>query len=214
MEAVHSSFREQYEIRCYNCKAQFDAVQSVWCNCLVTQHSLVCPSCLTCFCKSPTSYKIKFWTSAPQILWDREIEDRKYDGMQIVNPDPADIIRPLVLLVDDERDIRRLAIRAISGLGYGIVVAKNGMEALDMTKAYKPDLILADALMPRMDGREMCRRIKSDPETSEIKVVIMTSLYTQSKYKTEAFKEFRVDSYLSKPLEFNCLRDILQRYLG
>jgi CheY-like chemotaxis protein len=215
MEAIPAEpLPNRYEVRCYNCKAQFDALQSVWCNCLVTQHSLVCPSCLSCFCKAPTAYKIQFWSAAPQTLWDRELEDHRLDQKQFRNPDPEEATRPLVLLVDDEKEIRRLATRAITGLGYGIIVASNGIEGIELAKRYHPDLILTDALMPRMDGREMCKLIKSDAETARTKVVIMTSLYTQSKYKTEAYKDFLVDAYVSKPLEFNALRDILQRFLG
>lgn len=214
MEAIPAPLQNRYEVRCYNCKSPFDALQSVWCNCLVTQHSLVCPSCLSCFCKSPTAYKIQFWSAAPQTLWDRELEDHRMDQRQFRNPNPDEASHPLVLLVDDEKEIQRLATRAITGLGYGIIVAGNGFEGLELAKRYKPDLILADALMPRLDGREMCKILKADPDTSKMIVVIMTSLYTQSKYKTEAYKDFGVDSYVSKPLEFNSLRDILQRYLG
>jgi len=203
----------KYEITCYTCKARFDALDSVWCNCLVGERSLVCPSCLNCFCKANTAYKERFWASAPQELWDLKLDEHRRD-FDKPNPNPEKVIRPLVLVVDDEKEIQRVAIRDIEGLGYGVILAKDGIEGFEMAKKYKPDLVLSDALMPRMDGREMCRRIKSDPETAKIKVVIMTSLYTQSKFKTEAFREFRVDGYLSKPLDFNQLRSVLQKHLG
>ena len=68
--------------------------------------------------------------------------------------------------------------------------------------------------MPKMDGREMCRLIKADAETAGIKVVVMTSLYTSVKYQTEAYKSFKVDDYLAKPLDFSQLRTMLEKHLS
>jgi CheY-like chemotaxis protein len=79
---------------------------------------------------------------------------------------------------------------------------------------YQPDLVLTDAFMPRVDGREMCGRLKSNPATSGLKVIIMTALYTAARYRSEAFRDFHADDYLSKPLEFKDLRAVLQKHLG
>lgn len=68
--------------------------------------------------------------------------------------------------------------------------------------------------MPRLDGREMCRRLKDDAATASVKVVVMTALFTSVKYRTEAFKNFKVDDYLAKPLDVNTLRTLLQKHLG
>ena len=120
----------------------------------------------------------------------------------------------MVLLVDDETDIQRVAASAILSLGYGLAIARNGQEGLALAKAYRPELVLSDALMPGLDGREMCRRIKEDPENAKVKTVVMTALYTAVKYRTEALRAFRVDDYLTKPLDFSQLRDVLQKHLG
>jgi len=85
---------------------------------------------------------------------------------------------------------------------------------LDLAQRYKPDLVLTDALMPRMDGREMARRIKEEAATAKAKVVVMTALYTNVKYRTEGFKKYKVDDYLAKPLTFEDLRAVLQKHLG
>ena len=103
---------EKYEVTCNSCKARFDALDSVWCNCLVSERSLVCPSCLNCFCKANTSYKERFWASAPQVLWDHKLEEHRKD-FDKPNPDPENVLRPLVLVVDDEKEIQRIAIRDI-----------------------------------------------------------------------------------------------------
>ena len=130
------------------------------------------------------------------------------------NPDPELVEHPLVLIVDDEKDIRRVAFAVVTGLGYHAVVASDGEEGIELAARYKPDLILTDAFMPKLDGREMCRRIKTNPETAAAKVVVITSVYTASRYKYEAYKEFQADDYLSKPLDLSSLRDLLRKHLG
>jgi CheY-like chemotaxis protein len=204
----------QYPVSCFHCQATFDAIQSTWCSCLVTERTMVCPVCFECFCKAPPSYKQKFWSGAPRELWERKFKEHHEPFEAPENPPPSEVGRPLVLLVDDEKDIQRVASKVIASLGYSMVLAKNGEDGLRMAKQYQPDLVLSDALMPKMDGREMCRRIKADPETEQIKVVVMTALYTNVKYKTEAYRNFRVDDYLAKPLDFTTLREVLQKHLG
>jgi len=205
---------ETYVVACHSCRSTFDALEATWCSCLATERTLVCPSCLSCFCKAQPQYKQTFWRNAPKALWDRKLEEHKQALEPPANPEPAEAVRPLVLLVDDEKDIQRVASRAIAGLGYGLVVARNGQEGLDLAKRYRPDLVLSDALMPQLDGREMCRRIKEDPETAGAKTIVMTGLYTAVKYRTEAHKAYKVDDYLTKPLDFALLREMLQKHLG
>lgn len=205
---------QTYVVSCHACRAAFDALDTPWCSCLVSERTLVCPTCLDCFCKAKPQYKQAFWRGAPRSLWDRKLNEHQQSVQLPENPSPADVARPLVLLVDDEKDIQRVAASAILGLGYGLVVARNGQEGLALAARYQPDLVLSDALMPGLDGREMCRRIKEDPANARVKTVVMTALYTAVKYKTEAIRAFRVDDYLSKPLDFAQLRDVLQKHLG
>jgi CheY-like chemotaxis protein len=205
---------ETYMVSCHSCQGSFDALESPWCSCLVTERTLVCTNCLTCFCKAPPSYKQKFWAGAPKILWDRKFEEHSTAFEPPPNPDPSAVVRPLVLVVDDEKGIQRVASRAIESLGYGMVLARDGIEGLELVQKYRPELVLSDALMPKLDGREMCRRIKVDLGLAETKVIIMTGLYTNVKYRNEAFKNFKADDYLSKPLDFAQLRTLLQKHLG
>lgn len=207
---------ETYSVACHNCGSNFDAVDTPWCSCLVTERTLVCPHCLQCFCKAPSAYKSKFWSSAPKALWDRKFKEHHEDFTPPANPDTDAVTRPLVLLVDDEKDIQRVASRVIQSLGYGLVLGHNGEEGLELARRYQPDLVLTDALMPRMDGREMARRIKEEaaPGTTVPKVVVMTALYTNVKYRSEGFKTYKVDDYLAKPLAFEDLRGVLQKHLG
>jgi CheY-like chemotaxis protein len=203
-----------YAVACHKCQARFDALKAEWCSCLVSERTLACPSCGTCFCKAAPAFKHKFWSAAPKAMWDRKFAERDDKFEPPANPAPGDAPRPLVLLVDDERDIQRVAIRVLRELGYGVVLARDGVEGLALAKSHKPDLVLTDALMPKLDGREMGRQIKTDPETANAKVVVMTALYTAAKYRQEGLRAFKADDYLSKPLEAAELRAVLERLLG
>ncbi len=205
---------ETYSVACHNCRSDFDALDATWCSCLVAERTLVCPQCLQCFCKAPAAYKSRFWSNAPRSLWDRKFKEPHEDFAPPANPEPDAARRPLVLGVDDEKDNQRVASRVIQSLGYGLLLAYDGEEGLELARRYRPELVLTDALMPKLDGREMGRRIKDDPEGAATKVVVMTGLYTNVKYRTEGFKVYKVDDYLAKPLAFEELRALLQKHLG
>lgn len=211
---INKEQEQKYPIDCFNCGQTYDALESLFCNCLAPERSLVCPRCLRCFCKAPLKYKDRFWQNAPQPMWDRESDHHNGKLHARPNPAPGEVNRPLVLVIDDDPRMRNMAAKVIEELGYGTIVAADGEAGLQLARMYLPEMILTDALMPRMDGREMCRRLKEDPVTAKVKIVITTALYTQSKYRTEAFRQFHVDEYLSKPLSFNELLELLQRFLG
>jgi len=202
-----------YVVTCNRCQKSFDGLLADWCDCIASERTVACPSCGSCFCKVP-AYKQKFWAGAPQQMRERRQNESRAPADERQNPARGDLTRPLVLLVDDETIIQRVATRVIEGLGYGVLVAKNGEEGLELARVYKPDLVLTDALMPKLDGREMGRQIKEDPETADVKVVLMTALYTNVKYEHEAYKSFKVDDYVTKPLDVERLRAVLQKHLG
>jgi two-component system cell cycle response regulator len=117
----------------------------------------------------------------------------------------------VVLIVEDEAINRKLIEKMVSSLGYRTLVAQNGVEGLDITKTQLPQIVLTDALMPKLDGREMCRLLKSDPLTRHVKVVVMTALYVKSKYRYEAINQFQADEYLNKPLKIDELKIVLEK---
>lgn len=205
---------EKYIVQCINCGSPFDATDASWCTCITASRSFVCPSCLTCFCQAPPSFKQEFWSRAPQSLWQSKLAERDIAPPREPLPTPSAVTRPLVIVADDEPAVQRIVTLAVASLGYGCILARDGQEALGLTLQYHPDLLLTDALMPKLDGREVCRRLKADPSTKGTKIVIMTSAYTAVKYKVEAVKAFGVDEYLNKPLDFKTLRAVLQRMIG
>ena len=103
-----------------------------------------------------------------------------------------------ILIVDDTETMRLYEHMLLSGQGYELDMAENGVQALEKIKDFKPDLVLMDIMMPEMDGIECCRRIKSDPESKKTKVVIVTTKSEYGKVK-EAFAA-GCDDYVTKPI--------------
>jgi CheY-like chemotaxis protein len=203
-----------YSVVCANCSVTFDAADADWCSCLTKERTFVCTNCLTCFCKAPPSYKEKFWVQAPPRLFERKSgELRRREGDVAPNARPEDVRRPLVQLVEDDEDIQIIVQRVCANLGYGFIGATNGQDGLSIARRYRPNLVLSNAFMPKLDGREMCRILREEPGGADIKMVVMTGLYTDTKYKSEALKRFHIDDYLSKPVAITDLINLLQRHL-
>ena len=104
-----------------------------------------------------------------------------------------------ILLVDDDMDTLRLVGLMLQRQGYEVRVASSGQQALGMVQAEMPDLILLDIMMPEMDGYEVARRLRSDPATSEIPIIMFTAK-TQVDDKVMGF-EAGADDYLTKPTQ-------------
>jgi CheY-like chemotaxis protein len=81
----------------------------------------------------------------------------------------------VVLVVDDEPNIRRLIQHHLTRHGYGVELAHDGRQALESLQARRPDLILLDVMMPGMDGFDVLRHIKDDPDTAGIPVMMLTA---------------------------------------
>ncbi|MBI4565959.1 MAG: response regulator [Planctomycetes bacterium] len=103
-----------------------------------------------------------------------------------------------ILIVDDEVSNRQFLRQCLKSLGYAVEEAADGVEALERLEKNLPDLVLLDVQMPRMDGFTVCRRLKSDPATLLIPVVIVTSL-DQIPSRIHA-KDLGADDYLCKPI--------------
>jgi DNA-binding response OmpR family regulator len=204
---------ESYVVECYHCKVAFEANDADWCSCLTKERTLVCTNCLSCFCKAPPSFKEKFWIEAPPTLFERKTAEARRAATLPANPPPSSSIRPLVLAVEDDEEIQHIVQRVCLNLGYGFIWAGNGQDGLDLAREYKPNLILSDAFMPKLDGREMCRLLKESGAFGETKMVVMTGLYTDTKYRSEALKRFHVDEYLAKPVAVTELINLLQKHL-
>jgi CheY-like chemotaxis protein len=200
----------RYTVACHACQKPYDASAAEWCACITSLRSPVCPACGACACAAPKLYRDGLWSSAPQDLCQRRFAERA-EPFEPVPVDPDSLKRPLVLVADDEPVILRLALKVLERLGYGVVAARDGQEAYRLAVDYRPDVLLLDALMPKMDGREVGRRLKENPATSGVKVIVMTSTFTATKYKSEALTAFRADEYITKPVDFKLLEALLKK---
>ncbi|MGV8119838.1 MAG: response regulator transcription factor [Candidatus Xenobiia bacterium LiM19] len=105
-----------------------------------------------------------------------------------------------ILVAEDEQDIQKvIKITLKFKGGFNVSFANNGLEVLDCVKQDRPQLIILDVMMPRMDGYETCRRLKADPDTSSIPVVFLTAK-AQEKEIEEGLKLGAID-YIKKPFE-------------
>ncbi len=106
-----------------------------------------------------------------------------------------------ILIVEDDRHIVALVRYILEREGYDVRVARDGVEGLDTAREYMPDLVVLDLNMPRMDGVEMCRRLKSEQNP----LVIFLTVHTE---RTAMARGYRAgaDDYMVKPFE---LEDLL-----
>jgi putative two-component system response regulator len=104
-----------------------------------------------------------------------------------------------VLAVDDQPENLAALVGALQPLGYRVLTAENGTEALDRAREGQPDVILLDVMMPEMDGYEVCRRLKSDQETRLLPVVFVTGL--DSRQARLQGLEAGATDFLSKPFD-------------
>ncbi len=120
-----------------------------------------------------------------------------------VGPEPGR--RPLVLVADDNADMREYVTQLLA-TRYDIVTAADGMEALDAVRTHRPDLVLSDVMMPRMDGFELVRALRADPDTASVPVVLLSARAGEE--STVEGLDAGADDYLVKPF---AARELLAR---
>ena len=116
-----------------------------------------------------------------------------------------------ILLVDDEPDLLQLVSLRLQAAGYGVEVAYDGQQALDQVKLARPDLIILDLMLPKLDGYKVCRLLKFDERTKSIPILIFTAR-AQVEDVTLA-TECGADAYLTKPFEAKALLEKLEELL-
>jgi DNA-binding response OmpR family regulator len=117
-----------------------------------------------------------------------------------------------VLVADDEDDVRELVVYRLSRSGYDVVEARDGEEALRLAGEQTPDLLVLDVMMPRIDGYELTRRLRAEPATSRVPVILLTAR-TQENDVSQGF-EAGADDYLKKPFNPDELLARVRAVLG
>ncbi|MGB6054094.1 MAG: response regulator, partial [Burkholderiaceae bacterium] len=117
----------------------------------------------------------------------------------------------IVMVVDDSLTVRRVTQRLLSREGFQVVLAKDGVDALQQLQAITPDVMLVDIEMPRMDGFDLTRNVRGDERTRQIPIIMITSR-TAAKHRNYAL-ELGVNEYLGKPYREEDLLAAIQGFI-
>ena len=121
-------------------------------------------------------------------------------------------LAPLILVVDDSLTVRRVTQRLLVREGYRVVLAKDGMDAMERLAEERPAVLLSDIEMPRMDGFDLVRNLRADPRLADMPVIMITSRIAQ-KHRDYAVR-LGVDHYLGKPYSEDELLGLVARHVG
>ena len=116
-----------------------------------------------------------------------------------------------VLVVDDDDVIRQLITVNLELEGFEVIPAVDGQDALDKVKDARPEVVTLDVMMPRVDGWEAAARLRADPETAHIKVILLSARAQES--DIQRGERIGVDAYLTKPFDPDELIDVVRRLM-
>jgi two-component system, OmpR family, alkaline phosphatase synthesis response regulator PhoP len=116
-----------------------------------------------------------------------------------------------ILIVDDEKDLVYGVSLQLETSGFEVLVAYDGQEGLDKARKEKPDLIILDLMLPKIDGFKVCRMLKFDEKYKKIPIILFTVRAQESDKQTAA--EVCADAYITKPFEPQVLLDKIEELL-
>ncbi len=117
-----------------------------------------------------------------------------------------------ILVVDDEPIIVRLMEFILARQGHDLIVAVNGEEALEKIKTHRPDLVLLDIMMPRIDGYEVAQKVRADPQTAELPIIMLSAKAQDEDIRRGV--EVGVDEYITKPFTPDHLVRVVSEHLS
>lgn len=113
-----------------------------------------------------------------------------------------------ILIVEDEESLLKLESILLMSHGYDVTGVQNGRAALEQLAADKPDLVILDIMLPEIDGFEVCRRIKENPETRDIPVVMLTAKKSSQDYDKGI--AVGASAYITKPFKSAKIMEVIQ----
>ena len=116
-----------------------------------------------------------------------------------------------ILLVEDSITVQYIVARALSNQGYEVCTARDGEEALRVAREKLPNLIILDVILPKLNGFQVCRTLKSSANTAGIPVIMLTAKWKDSDRKWGI--EQGADAYLIKPFEDQALFDVVSQFI-
>jgi twitching motility two-component system response regulator PilG len=117
-----------------------------------------------------------------------------------------------ILVVEDEESLLKLESILLSSKGYNVTGVMDGKSALEEVMAHRPDLVILDIMLPEIDGFEVCRRIKENPATSAIPVVMLTA--KKNSQDVARGTEVGASAYLTKPFKSAKVIEVIEELIG
>jgi len=117
-----------------------------------------------------------------------------------------------ILIVEDEESLLKLESILLTSKGYHVEGVADGRAALEAVKNLEPDLVLLDIMLPEIDGFEVCRRIKEDPTTKHIPVIMLTA--KKSREDMARGEQVGADWYITKPFKSAMVIETIQRFIS
>lgn len=146
-----------------------------------------------------------------QLSMQEAIQEAKPDTVERYELDNSD--QPVrVLVVDDSVTVRKVTSRLLSRQGYEVTSARDGVEAMTLLSEHKPDIMLLDIEMPRMDGFEVASAVRNDPEHQDLPIIMITSR-TGEKHRNRAFS-LGVNEYIGKPFQEGPLLEAIEKLIA
>lgn len=190
---------QQYLATCPHCNAQLAVKSSALGN------SRNCPGCGTAF---PVPLSLPVYQEQPQLgQVDIYIPAKVAPQHESASPSSQTI-----LIVDDSSTVRAVTSKSLQKCGYHVITASSGEDALEQIQLSVPGLVLLDIKMPGMDGYEVCKKIRSQPETRDLPVIMLSG-------KDAFFDKVRgrlagCNAYITKPCSANVLRETASQYIS
>lgn len=116
-----------------------------------------------------------------------------------------------ILVIDDEPELVKAITIRLKASGYEVIPAPDGQEGVDKAQEFRPDLILLDIIMPKIDGYEVCKTLKTNPKTKNIPIVIFTASGQRDLEKR--CMAVGADAVIKKPFETTELLELVNKFL-
>lgn len=156
--------------------------------------------------------ELGFEAGAKAYIPIKEVQDKLYNTVLELLTKSKFYQDRLILVVDDSKSILTLVEDGLAMAGFKTILANDGMEALDLLKRYRPNLIVTDIYMPNMNGFELCKKIQQDKEYRSIPIIVMSTSFERS--DMSRILQYGAAAYIVKPFHIDELVILVEKLLS
>ena len=131
---------------------------------------------------------------------------------KMVTADAFPSCKPIILIAEDSADSREVMQLLLEQRGYQVVAADDGLHALEVAVSSRPNLVLLDLDLPKLDGLSVTRNLRMDPKFKDVPIIILSG-HDPSRFRQDSL-DAGCDDYLLKPIDFDSLHELLDRMIG